>query len=221
MGMDNHKEAGVNSGLGLVGRRSWMWAGLLFLAVGCGEIGGAGQCNGVDSTGMCVTLDSIQPNDTVTGFGITSDVDAFQTADCDGDLTTVDPELFGKHAADVQFTAFLMPQVTSPPAPAFVTWQSYTVEYIASPTNLVTAPALSTQVFAPDNIKLDADSFVKWTMEFVSSQTKAEYVAGGGSSWPPAYYTAIYTFSGTTQFNQGIVLKGSASFSIGNYNNCS
>jgi hypothetical protein len=201
--------------------RIWLSLGAtaaLGVALGCGEIGGAGQCFGVEVTGACVTIDSVVLTDTINNVD-TSSVDAFQTADCDGDLSTIDAEPFGAHSAKVTFTVTLMPGVTSPPAPAFVTYTGYTIEYVESPTNLVTAPPLSTQIFAM-RLKVDADSSVTDTVPFMLSQTKKEYRDGDGSRVPSASYTAIYTFIGTTQFLQDVVVKGSTAFTIGGFDNC-
>lgn len=223
IGSASTKEGRVNKVMRITAGRIWLpFAATAFvgLAMGCGQIGGAGQCNGVNITGMCVTVDSIQPTDTVTGFGDTSDVDAFQSADCDGDPATSDPEKFGKHSAKVTISATLMTGVSSPPAPAFVTWTGYTIDFVASSTNLVSAPSLSSQAFAADNLKVNADTPTTWTFEFVPSQTKSEYANNSGPQWPPATYSAIYTFKGETQFKQDVEIKSSASFNIGNYDLC-
>jgi hypothetical protein len=201
--------------------RVWLSLGataVLGAALGCGQVGGAGQCNGVEVTGMCVTVDSIQPTDTVTGFGDTSSVDAFQNPDCDGDPATSDAEKFGDHSAKVTISANFMKNVTSPPAPAFVTFTGYTVQYVASTTNTVAAPGMTTQTFS-DSWKVNADESVTKTLDLVILQTKDEYVKGGGSK-SPAIYTAKYTISGTSQFNQDVVLIGTTSISIGDYNLC-
>jgi hypothetical protein len=188
----------------------------LLIAAGCGEVGGAGQCNGVDVTGLCVTIDSIVPG---TETEDTPDVDAFFNTDCNGDGVSDDPEVFTKHDADVTVSATLMPGVESPPAPAFVTFQSYTITYQASPTNQVTAPALSGHVFGGSEFKVNADQTFTTTLEMVPIQTKNQYVDNGGSG-VPAIYTATYTLVGTTQFNEDIVLAGTASFNIGSFNTC-
>jgi hypothetical protein len=113
-----------------------------------------------------------------------------------------------------------MSGVTSPPAPAFVTWENYTIEYFASTSNQVNAPALIPHSFAADSLKVNADESVTATLEFVSSQTKEEYENNNGSFWPPAIYTAVYTFKGTSQFNQEVALKTSVTFNIGAYDLC-
>jgi hypothetical protein len=208
----------------VTGWRLWLplaATALAGLALGCGQIGGAGQCNGVDVTGVCVTVDAIVPTDPV-GFGAdTPDVDAVQEGDCDGDPTTVDPETFGEHDAKLSISATLMTGVNSPPAPAFITFTSYTVEYVPSSTNLVAAPALTTQSHGPFSMKVNTDgTSVTDTVEFVNLQTKKEYVDGGGSLYPPGSYSAKYTLKGTSQFSDDVVLIGSATFNIGDYDNC-
>ncbi len=200
--------------------RIWLPLGatvVLGAALGCGQIGGAGQCNGVDVVGACVAMESVVPTDSVGFGGDTPDVDAAQTLVCSSGT----PEPFGEHAAKVTISADLMQGVTSPPAPAFITFTSYTIEYTPSSTNLVTAPALTAQSFGPITMKINTDgSSITDTVEFMNLQTKAEYVSGGGSLNPPSSYSAKYTFKGTSQFNQDVVLVGSASFNIGDYNYC-
>jgi hypothetical protein len=204
--------------------RIWLSLGataVLGAALGCGQVGGAGQCNGVDVVGACVTVDSVVPTDPVGFGGPTPDVDAKQEADCDGDPSTVDPEKFGEHEATVTISAALMTGVNSPPAPAFITFTSYTIEYVPSSTNLVATPALTAQSFGPTSLKVNTDgSQAPFTLEFVNFQTKKEYVDGGGSLYPPASYSAKYTLKGTSQFNDDVVLIGSTTFNIGDYNNC-
>jgi hypothetical protein len=201
--------------------RIWLSLGataVLGAALGCGQVGGAGQCNGVDVVGACVAMESVVPTDPVGFGGDTSDVDAVQTNPCPGTTTA---EKFGEHAAKVTISASLMKGVNSPPAPAFITFTSYTVEYSPSSTNLVSAPALTAQSFGPITMKVNADgTSVTNTLEFVNFQTKEEYVSTGGSLYPPATYSAKYTLQGTSQFNQDVVLVGSASFNIGDYDSC-
>jgi hypothetical protein len=171
---------------------------------------------------MCATIDSIVPTDLVTGFGETSSVDAFfSTNDCDGNGTPDDPEPFGEHSALVTISANLIPNIQSPPAPAYVEFTGYTIEYFPSAANAtlgVPAPPLTTQPFS-ESWKVSADETVTKTLAFVSIATKNEFATTGGTVFP-ANYTARYTISGKTQFNQDIVLVGSASFSIGDFNMC-
>ncbi len=204
------------------GRRTWGWflgAMLGLILAGCGEVGGSGQCNGVDVIGACVTIDSIQARDAVNAADTTS-VDVSQNADCDGDPTTVDPEKWGDHSGSVTVSLALMPGVDSPPAPAFVTLTSYTVEYFPSPTNTVSAPPLTTMAFSASNVKVNAGESVTTSLQLVPTQTKVEYRNSGGSLVPAAIYTAAYTIHGTSQFNQDFVLKGQVGIELGSFDNC-
>jgi hypothetical protein len=159
---------------------------------------------------MCVKIDSITPVDS-------SDVDAFQNTDCNGDGTTDDPEPFTKHDASVSFSAILLEGATSPPAPGFVTLTGYTVDYTPNPSNPVAAPALSSWSLGLTQ-GIDVDTSVTLPLEMVPVSTKLEYAVGG--SQVPAIYTATYTIMGTTQFNEDIVLQGVASFNIGEFDTC-
>jgi len=222
-GVASTKEARVKRVIGVGSWRTgvpWAALALFGLAMGCGQTGGGGQCDGADSSGMCATIDSIIPTDTVTGFGDTSDVDAFPllSGDCDGNGVADDPEPFGKHSALVTISANLLPDVTSPPAPEYVEFVGYDIDYIPSPDNLVPAPALTSQTFS-DSWRVSANESVTRTLEFVTIQTKLEYQSNGGTALP-ATYTARYTLYGKTQFNQFIKLVGLATFQIGDFNLC-
>lgn len=196
--------------LGLAG------VGLAAVLYACGEVGGAGQCNGVDVLGACMTIQSIAPQD---GSGeSTNDVDAFQNPDCDGDATTSDSEPFTSHTAVVTLTMDLMPNVTSPPAPEFVTIEGYSVTYTPSPTNTVSAPPLTGQTFG-ETIKIGAGETVEAELEMVPLQIKDEYVAAGGA-FEGAIYRAVYTFQGKSQFNEEFAIGGNTTFTIGAFNNC-
>lgn len=192
-----------------------LWATFPVLLLACGEIGGAGQCNGVEDSGVCVTVVGIQPFDQVQD---TTDVDAYQTADCDGDPNSSDPEEFFKHQATVTISADLLPNLTIPPAPEFITITDYTIEYVPGASNLVFAPSLSPQVFG-QTIRVDVNGSTSADLEFVPIQTKLQYVELGGDQ-RPAIYTVIYTFQGKTQFNKSFVVKGSTTANFGNFDNC-
>ncbi len=202
-------------------RRLWRWGlflGLSGAALGCGEVGGGGQCFGVDVSGMCVAVESIIPTDTAVSNKDTSSVDAYQTIDCDPATPQFEVEPIGPHSSKVTFSAQLMPGLTSPPAPAFVTWTGYTIEYIPNPNNLVFSPPLTGWSLG-ETIKVDINTTLERTLELVPVQTKAEYGELGGSPLP-TNYTAVFTFFGTTQFNQDLVVKGTTNFDIGDWDNC-
>lgn len=218
--MGQLKEDEVNK---IIQARTWrIWLSLgataiVGMALGCGQVGGAGQCNGVDVTGVCETVDSIVPTDPLGAGGDTSDVDAYQTAVCSSGTS----EPFGEHKAKVTVSASLMRGVTSSAAPAFIVFTSYTIDYTPSPTNLIAAPSLTSQAFGPITLKVNSDGTpVTQTLEFVNTVTKKEYVDLGGSKNPAMTYSAKYTFKGTSEFNQDVALVGSASFTMGDYNYC-
>jgi len=201
--------------------RVWLSLGAtaaLGILLGCGEIGGAGQCFGVDVTGLCLTVDSIVPTDTAVSNEDTNAVDAFQFSDCDGDPLTLDFEPIGPHSAKVTISATLMPGVTSPPAPAFVTLEGYTVEFFPNPNNSGSSPAL-TGLIRTESVKINADSSLTATFELVPLDTKVEYVTNGGDTLP-MNYSAIYTFTGKSQFFQDLVIQGATNFDIGSWDNC-
>ena len=212
----NHKEDGVESR-----RKAWVWrawfsmAGMVLL-MGCGEVGGAGQCFGTGTSGLCVTLDSIVPTDKVTGFGDTNSIDAFQS-DCDGD--TIPDETWGDHAVTVTFSAFLMPGVESPPAPSSVTWTNYLVTLVPNPSNQVSPPALTGYDYAFSG-RLDTNSSLTVTLLLVSAQVKNEYVGASGSSNPGSIYTVSLQFIGKTEFNKTIVLGGQTTITMADFDHC-
>ncbi|MBI3810807.1 MAG: hypothetical protein HY283_01170 [Nitrospirae bacterium] len=201
--------------------RIWLSLGataIVGIALGCGQVGGAGQCNGVDVTGACETVDSVVPTDPLGAGGDTPDVDAYQTAVCP---TSGTAEPFGEHKANVTISANLMPGVTSSAAPAFIEFTSYTIDYTPSPTNLIAAPPLTSQAFGPISFKVKTDGTqVTQTLEFVNTVTKKEYVDLGGSKNPAMTYSAKYTFKGTSEFAKDVALVGSATFNMGDYNYC-
>jgi hypothetical protein len=198
---------------------SWAALALFGLAFGCGTTGGAGQCDGADSSGLCATIDAIIPTDLVSGFGATNKVDAyFSTNDCDGNGTPDDPEPWGDHSALVTISGNLFPNVTSPPAPEYVEFYGYTIQYEPSSNNLVPSPPLSSQAFT-ETWRVSANETVTKTLEFVAIQTKLEFQNTGGTV-TPAFYTALYTIYGKTQFDQDIKLVGAATFEMGDYDAC-
>ncbi|HEY5649515.1 MAG TPA: hypothetical protein VIU33_08450 [Nitrospiria bacterium] len=183
---------------------------------GCGDIGGAGQCFGVENTGTCLTINSIEPT---TDGGPTSDVDAHFSTDCNGDGIDDDPEAGFSHTANITFSNSLLPGVTSPPAPQFVTLTNYSVVYVPNPNNLGSAPDLDGWTFSANNLLLDVGSNFTGEFEMVPIQTKLQYATLGGDTLPQ-FYTAVYSFTGTSQFNEDIVLQGTVSFAMGDFNNC-
>ncbi|HLB02704.1 MAG TPA: hypothetical protein VJM77_06185 [Nitrospiria bacterium] len=196
--------------------RALFLTGLFLIMTGCGEE--SGQCGGVRDSGLCITIDTISPNDTAAGGGETSDVDALQV-DCDS-TAAVDPEPFGAHAADVKFSVNkTSPTVAVPPAPAFVTLTQYTISYALNPGS-PSGPALTSRTFN-DTIKIKTGASVTATLRFVEIAQKDQYLSGGGSVLTPSSYTATYTFTGTDELNNPITLSGGTQFTIGDFDLCS
>jgi len=193
----------------------------LFILSGCGDIGGAGQCAGVEASGACTTLDSIDP---VDGSGnLSPNVDAFIIDDCDGDPDTVDPEtgLFD-HRAEVTISYNLQSGVTAPPAPDFFTVRTYVIDYIPNPSNNPTfglAPPLSSWEFPADNKRILSNTTVTLQFELFPVITKFEYQNAGGSE-NPMFYTVLFTFLGKNEFNDDVVLQGSTNISVANWDLC-
>lgn len=189
--------------------------GLFLILTGCGEE--SGQCGGVRDSGLCITIDSISPNDTAGGGGATSDVDALQV-DCDT-TAAVDPEPFGAHGADVTFSVSKIAPATVPPAPAFVILTQYTITYTLDPGS-PSGPALTSRTFN-ETIKISTGLSVTTSLRFVEIAQKDQYVLLGGPLVPGASYTATYTFTGTDELSNPVTLTGHAQFTIGDFDLCS
>ena len=199
---------------------------VLFVAAGCGDeqIGAAGQCGGAESSGICVTIDSIEPGS--LGLEDTDDVDAFQNPDCDGDPTTPDPEVFSRHSADVTFSAFNLipsnvPGVT-PGVPTFVTLTQYSIEYTADAGNVLPVPTLTNRVFN-ETIRIDVDGSATVTLAFVELAQLSEFNAQalqGGTAGAIQSYTAKYTFSGQDSLGNSVSVAAFKKFQIGNFDTC-
>jgi len=208
-------------------RRLSIMGGLLGIAMlvasSCGDIGGSGQCGGAESSGICASIVSIVPTDTLNGV-TTSDVDATQdpcTATGTGTGTgSATVEKWGEHAAIVTFSANLLPGVTAPPAASFVTFNQYSIVYTASPAGTAGPPMASFTGGAPTTITVTTTGTVTVTLTLVSIAQKKAYVAAGGSLTTPSAYTATLTFTGTDEFGKSVSIQGETQFFIGNYATC-
>ena len=191
--------------------------GIMLLLHGCGEVGGSGQCGGVESSGTCIQIESITP--TYLGSN-TSNVDAVQDV-CDASTTPVTVEDFTDHGADITISNTYLPGVDATLSMP-VTLQNYSVSYtVNSCPSGATCPALDTFTVSPgQTITIPANSSVKATFPFVQLQKKAEYVSKGGSTLIFPSYTAHYIITGTDFFNHAISVEGFTEFTIGNYDNC-
>ncbi|MFQ5456079.1 MAG: hypothetical protein ACE5EA_07755, partial [Nitrospirota bacterium] len=75
----------------------------LFILVSCGEIGGSGQCGGAATTGACIRIESIAPDNT-------SNVDAQQNiCAIDPDTGDITYESFTDHNAKITISNSPLP----------------------------------------------------------------------------------------------------------------
>lgn len=199
---------------------------MLFVTTGCGDdqIGAAGQCGGAESSGICVTIDSIEPGS--LALPDTDDVDAFQNPDCDGDPTTPDPEVFSRHSADVTFSVFNLipsnePGVT-PGVPTFVTLTQYSIEYTADTGNVLPVPTLTNRVFN-ETIRIDVEGSTMVTLAFLEIAQLVEFAEQAledETANAIQSYTAKYTFSGQDSLGNPVSVAAFKKFQIGNFNAC-
>ena len=206
--------------LGLLGLTVGLTLGLL----GCdnGGIGGSGQCGGADNSDACVQINTIQP---VYLGQMTSNVDAVRDI-CtpDNPATPVDEtvlEPFTDHNAIVTISNSPLPGV-GPVADTSVTLQDFSISYTLNscPASATSCPPLDTLRAVPgQTVTIPPRSSVDITLPFVSLATKSQYVSNGVPSGFPSY-TATYIITGTDAFNNRVSVRGSAQFTIGDFNNC-
>lgn len=198
---------------------------LIFM--GCAAPGGestAEGCGGLEASVSCLDIVQIAP--TATAGGNSSNVDALQDVCRDpvsGDVTGVEP--FTDHSAQITFTHTRFPTASG----SFdIRILSFTVSYTLNqcPARAIGCPPLtgftaSSTLLVPAGEEGKSNS-VTATFPFVPIRVKDEYVTSGGelSFFLPSY-TATYVFTAqTTRFNETITARGSAEFTIGNFNNC-
>jgi hypothetical protein len=182
---------------------------------GGGGIGGSGQCGGANRADACVQINRITP---VYLGQVTSNVDVQQ----DTCPVTSALEPYADHNATVSITNAPLPGV-GPSGITTVTLQDFSISYTLNscPTTSVGCPPLSTMRFAPgQTVTIAAGGTVEIVLPFVSLATKSEYVNSGGSLTAFPAYSATYIFSGTDAFNNAVSVRGSAQFTIGNFNYC-
>lgn len=185
----------------------------LLLLAGCGEIGGSGQCGGVEDNGVCVTINSITPQESIS-------IDAFRNTDCDSTTLEQEPEEnIHTHQADVVLETVLLQGVTQPPAPNSIEFSQYRIQYsvnIGSPSN---TPALNDK-FIPFTLKLGVPLSLTTSLILVDLDTIFEYQGKKGPTVPTATYTATYTLTGTDQFANPVEVRGFTRFEIGDFDLC-
>ena len=201
------------------------------ILVSCAAPGGnstAEGCGGLEASVSCLDITRIAP----TYLGTESSaVDAFRDTCRDpitGTVTGVEP--FADHQAVISFAGSRFPTASS----SFdIRILSFTVSYTLNqcPAAARGCPPL-TGLTGDATIVVPAPpagstSSVTATFPFVPLRTKAEYVGAGGEistatpliSFPS--YIATYVFTAqTTRFNDTVTVRGSAEFSIGDFNNC-
>ena len=198
-------------------RRGWgpqLLVGILGVLAACGSPGGDG-CGGIEDLVSCVDVVSIQPSANGTE---TSNVDAFQNPDCNGDQVFDDPEPFTDHNADFTFANSTFPGATDSQA---VSLRSVTITYSINNCPVgATCPPLS-EVSQGVALAIPKDSQASATFPLVLLQTKAEYVRLGGSQGPPPSYNAHYTFTAQTEnFADTFTVEANVGFTIGNFDLC-
>jgi len=204
--------------------------GITLGLLGCdsGGIGGSGQCGGASDADVCVQINAIEP---VYLGQTTSNVDALRDNCATATSTTPTPEPFTDHSAMVTISNAPLPGIgPGTTASTTVTLQDFSIRYTlnACPAG-ATCPALDTLAAAPvSTVTIPARGSVTITLPFVPLAKKFEYVSKGGSlgvpSGPnPVYpsYTATYTITGTDLFHNSVSVRGSAPFTIGDFDHCS
>ena len=214
----------------------FLWATLLMLLYACGEIGGSGQCGGVEDSGVCLIIVEIQPTYEVGG-GDTSNVDAFMQICGSSQLETGEVEFDFERITDHDAIV----TINNNPLPGFVpeflpdvTLTEYTIEYSPNFCPNGICPALQS-VQAGETIFIPGNGSITTEIKFVDLSKKMEYAAAVGDDLFPSLvgsphtpnslvfpsYTARYTFSGKDTFNNDVAISGVTEFTIGNYDHCS
>lgn len=193
---------------------------------GCGGSGPGGPgSQGSESTGMIIEAELLGLYNSVN----TTNVDVYQVSDCDGDVTTTDPEIFTDHGATLTLTArWLNTGATITPGYLYI--EKYTIEYRRSEDSIGAPPILQDTRYKtiviptstnPTDVVTIIDSVI-----LVDLPRKFKYytdATSGQYSAHPAYinnYTASYVFEGQNQYGKSFTLTSQLAFSMGSYNNC-
>jgi hypothetical protein len=189
--------------------------GIAGLLTACGSPGGEG-CGGVEDQVSCVSITSIQPTGTVGGDS--SDIDVVQNANCDGDVTTNDPEPFTANNALITFSNQGHPNASG----SFdVTVEHVRITYeVNNCPSTATCPPL-TGLSQGVSLEIPEDGTAEGTFPLIPLSTKNEFTDLGGSAFAFPSYTANYVFTARTQFfSDTITIRGSVNVILGAFNLC-
>lgn len=189
----------------------------------CAAPGGestAEGCGGLEASVSCLDITQIAP----TSAGAeTSNVDALRDTCRDaitGAVTGIEP--FTDHNAQIAFRNTRFPTASG----TFdIRILSFTVSYTLNqcPARAIGCPPLTGFTVANSTLVVPAGGTATATFPFVPLRVKAEYVAAGGELFSTSLpsYAATYVFTAqTTRFNETVTVRGSAQFTIGDFNNC-
>lgn len=196
------------------------------ILVSCAAPGGESTtegCGGFEASVSCLDIVRIVPASLDVD---TSNVDALQDICRDsitGEVTGVEP--FTDHNAEITFRNAPFPTATG----RFdIRLLSFTVSYRLNhcPALAVGCPPLTgftaTSTLLVPSGPADLVEAAA-TFPFVPLRVKEAYVAAGGELFSTSLpsYTATYVFTAqTTRFNETVTVRGSAEFTIGDFNNC-
>ena len=202
-------ECRAPEGFNLVVRKSFRVVGDIpagfvgFPGAAGGNLGG-GVIN--DPTSQNVTITQV----TFTGTGVdesrVGDIDIVQDADCDGDITTVDPEPFSADNFNAEFVNGLTEKI-------FV--QSVEIKIYSGST------LVDTSVEELGGLIVSASSSTTLTGVFTEVILAAgKSLAGSRAALIQGTYNINFTFTYETEFGETGTVSQNAAIRIGNFNNC-
>ena len=225
---------------------------MLLVITGCGgeQVGGAGQCGGAASSGICVTIDDITPlpagagavgggvagggaagggvaGGGAAGGGIAqpgSDrADSFQNLDCDGDPSTLDPEPFSEKSASVTLgVRNLIPTNIPGTTPGVPTFVTLTQYRLdySADAGNVQPVPALSPRVFNESIVINVDETEIRLLVLVAQDQKDEFSIGVGNADLLRSYTAKYTFSGQDSLGGAVSVEAFKRFQLGDIDNC-
>ncbi len=188
---------------------------LLFVLLVIGGCGGAGQpgSSGSEDTGIKISA-TLQVSD--AGAPTAGMVDVYQNPDCDGDVSTNDPEDFYDALGNVSITTTSLSK-SGEGSTLYIT--EYTVRYLPQPPS--NPPELS-QITFKRSITLLPDSTTEETIILVPVDTKDEFASTEciGSSCDQGNYSIEVTFSGESDVGEQFSFVVYADALFDSYDNC-